>query len=326
LKIAVTGATGGLGRSLVEFLLQKNVEVAALGRNREVGVELTKIGAHFFQGEIGDTTVLKSAFSGCEIVVHCAGLASPWGKWESFYNSNVVGTAAVLDTMRDLNITKLVYISTPSVYFSGRPTINAKESDPLPEPQTFYSRSKLMADELVLEAVKSWRLNAVLLRPRAIFGPYDNAILPRILRVMKKGIMPLADGGTALVDLTAVENVVHAIWLCINSKESFDGEIFNITNAEPMSVRDLTHKVAEILHLKVVFISFPMALLLLMARLSELYAKLFTGREPALSMYAIQSLGITQTLNIENAKKRLGYAPIISLEKAISNFAERQKT
>lgn len=321
MKIAVTGATGGLGRSLTEFLIAQGHQVVALGRNREAGQALAAAGAEFRTGEITDTGYLRGAFAGCELVVHSAGLASPWGEWELFLEANVHGTSAVLQAMEHAGITRLVYLSTPSVYFSGRPIHDVREDSPLPPAQNFYSKSKIMADEIVLRETARRGLNSVLLRPRAIFGPYDKAILPRMLRVMRKGFFPLPDGGNSLVDLTAVENVIHAIDLVIRSPRVFRGEIFNITNAQPMTVRDLTSRLASATGLKVKFAPVPMVWLRGLAAVLEFFARHVTGREPVISRYGIGSLGTTQTLSVEKARRLLGYEPVISLEEAIGNFA-----
>lgn len=320
MKIAVTGATGGLGRSLAEFLLKQRYEVAALGRNERVGRELFVLGADFHGGNIADVDYVTKALNGCDVVVHCAGFASPFGKWETFYEANVKGTENVLHAMRANKIQKLIHISTPSLYFSGKPRENIRESEKLPEPQGFYARSKLMADELVLKEVDMRGLNAVLIRPRAIFGKYDTTVLPRILRLLQKGFFPLPSGGLSQVDVTAVENVVHAIWLALQSTKHFRGEAFNITNGEPLTIKELTQRLAMSMKLNVRFVSIPFPVLIGAASISEFFAKNFFKREPAISKYAIQSIGTTQTLNIEKAEQELGYKPVISVDSALKNY------
>jgi nucleoside-diphosphate-sugar epimerase len=322
MKVAITGATGGLGRSLTEFLLRQHVDVVALGRNPIAGASLKSAGAEFFAGDATDLEYLKHAFAGCDLAIHSAGLASPWGPWKNFYHSNVLGTETVLKAMRDLGIKKLIYISTPSLYFSGEPFENRQESEPLPKQQTFYGRSKLMADKLVLKEVQERGLDAILFRPRAIFGKYDTAIIPRMLRLMKKGFFPLPGGGDARVDVTAVQNIVHAIWLAILSKEKFKGETVNITNGEPVTVRELTKEISDALGLKVKFISVPLWLLRGAASAFEFYADHISGKEPLVSRYSIDSIGTTQTLSIQKAKELLKYEPVITTKEAIKEFAK----
>lgn len=321
MKIAITGATGGLGRSLSEFLLIQGQEVVALGRNHIIGRELEKAGACFSLGDIGDPDYLVKSFQGCDVIVHCAGLASPWGSWDSFYQANVVGTQNVLRAAHKHGIDRLIHLSSPSVYFSGKTITQGAEDFLIPEPKTFYAKSKIMADRLVLEETASRKLSAVLFRPRSIFGKYDRTILPRILRVMQRGFFPLPGGGRATVDVTAVENCIHAIWLALNSKNFFRGEVFNITNGEPLTVRELMLRISEAFQFKVKFFSAPLGVLNRAAKLSELYAQWITHREPLISQYSLESLGTTQTFSIEKARFQLGYSPIVSLNDAIAELA-----
>lgn len=317
MKIAVTGATGGLGRSLVEHLRSKNVEVVALGRNVSIGREIEMTGAKFVAWEIDDEETLARAFAGCDQVVHSAGLAAPWGKWKEFEHANVKGTRAVLAAMRVAGIDRLVHISTPSVYFDGRERVDVKESDPLPEPANLYSKSKAMADDLVRLEVEARGISAVLVRPRSIYGKYDRTIMPRMLRVMERGFFPLPDGGRALVDVTAVENVVYFIWLCLTAERKFRGEAYNVTNGEPMTVKELLEIVAASAKKQVRFVSIPSRILLGGAGLMEIYAKLVTKREPPFAKHSIHSLAVSQTLSIDKAKGEMNYAPIVSTRDSI---------
>ncbi len=323
MRIAVTGATGGLGRSLVEFLLKQNVEVVALGRNKIVGAELAKKGAHFLAGDITDIDYLKKAFVNIDVVVHSAGLASPWGDWSLFYEANVKGTEAVVESARFNQVSRIVHISTPSIYFNGLDRKNISEDEPIPNPQNFYAKSKLLADELILKATAEGHFDSTLMRPRAILGPYDATILPRILKVMRKGFFPLPNGGQALVDLTAVENVVFAIWLAIQKKERLSGAAFNISNGEPMTVLRLVEILSDTLGIKIIFISVPLWLIKTLALVFEFYAKLISRKEPLISKYSIESLGTTQTLSIKKAELVLGYKPILTLKEAILGYIEK---
>lgn len=324
-KIAITGATGGLGRSLAEDLLQSGYEVVTLGRNEKVGKALRDQDAHFFAGEISDEKYVIDALAGCDAIVHSAGLASPWGPWEEFYRINVTGTANVLKAMHVHGIKKLVHLSTPSMYFSGKPFEMFKEDDPLPSPQTFYAKSKIIADDLVREEVKRNHISAVLLRPRSIIGKYDNTILPRLLQLMEKGVFPLPGGGKARVDFVAVENVVHSIKLILESDKYFPAVAMNITNDEPTTVRHLLDVLQKKMNLKVKYINIPISILVPVAGIMEKVADHITHKEPKMTRYTTQSIAVTQTLSIDRAKEMIGYKPVITLDEAVDKFIKERK-
>jgi nucleoside-diphosphate-sugar epimerase len=323
MKIAITGATGGLGRSVAEALLASGFSVVALGRNQSAGADLAHRGARFLAGEITDLAYVSNALKDCDAVVHSAGLASPFGEWSAFFDANVRGTEVVLEAARLCGVKTFIHISTPSIYFTGEDLINIREESAPPVQKSSYGRSKLMADELVFKQAKAQpTVSFALLRPRAIIGPYDTTIIPRMLKVLRRGTFPLPNGGRALIDVTAVENVAHAIQLVLNSAVTFHGEIFNITNQQPMPVRELVSRLADAAGLKPRFLSIPMFVLKPLAIFSEFFARHVSKTEPAISKYAIESIGTSQVLSTEKATRLLGYRPIVSLEDALQNVAK----
>lgn len=319
MKIAITGATGGLGRNLVAHFLKRGDEVTALGRNAKIGAEL---GTRFLAGDLSDASYVRSALAHQDVVIHSAALAAPWGKWSEFEKANVIGTRNVVEASQ--GVRRFVYISTPSIYFSGAPAERISESDPLPTPATHYARSKLMGEEIVNEAVKRG-LPALTLRPRALFGPHDAVILPRIIRVMKRGVFPLPAGGSAKTDVTYVENVVHAVDLCLKADPRYFGHVYNITNDESLTIRELTRLVSETMKLDVRFVNAPLKPLMMAGSLLEKFATHVSHREPLLTSYSVGLLGITQTLDISRAKSELGYKPIVSLREGLALYADWQK-
>ena len=88
-KILVTGATGFLGKYVVQELIEKGYKVLALGRNENEGKKLEKIGAIFCKGDFVEKDKCSSYFQGVDYVVHAGALSTVWGKWESFYSEYI---------------------------------------------------------------------------------------------------------------------------------------------------------------------------------------------------------------------------------------------
>lgn len=127
-KVLVTGATGFLGKYVVEELSQHGYQVRAFGRNRKVGQSLENSSVAFFQGDLIQAKGLTQACQGMDMVVHAGALSTVWGPWEDFYQTNVLGTKYVLDACREAGIQRLVYVSSPSIYAAPRDQIAIKES------------------------------------------------------------------------------------------------------------------------------------------------------------------------------------------------------
>jgi 2-alkyl-3-oxoalkanoate reductase len=323
MKALVTGGTGFLGKRLAAHLLQMGWEVTAIGRNESTGRELLNQGIRFVQADLRDPTKIAKVCAGQDVVFHCAALSSPWGKYADFYNTNVQGTEHVVQSCLQHNVARLIHTSTPSVYMDFTHRLGILESDPLPV--TFanaYVKTKRLA-ELVVEKASAAGLSAIIIRPRGIIGPGDPSILPRLIRANTSRGIPLIDGGTIQLDLTYVDNVVDALVLCSTAKSEACGEIYNITNQEPVQFIQILQQMFKLLKLplKTKAISFQKAYQIAFGL--ELLAKALPGnKEPLLTRYSVGVLGRSQTLDITKASLTLGYKPKVSLSEGLIRFAD----
>ena len=319
--ILVTGATGGLGRNLTHYLLNNGRYVVAIGRNRKIGDQLLSQGVTFIPVDIRNKIHIPESLGECQAIVHCAALSKPWGKYSDFYETNTIGTKNIIELAYKKNC-PLIHISTPSVYFNFRDRLNILENDTLPKQfASFYTRTKKLAEDLVINA--SNRLKFVILRPRGIFGAYDTGFIPRVLRMASKGYFPLLNNGEVIVDITYVENVVEAIMLALDNVEKVSGQIFNITNNQPLKVRNILDILFDALKLKVRLIKTPYPLLKSLAVAMELISGSTNYVfEPPITSYTLGLLKYSQTLNIHKAQTLLNFKPSVSIEEGINRFTK----
>lgn len=322
MKILITGGTGFLGKATALRLKSLGHEVAVIGRNQKAGSEVAAHGIEFIKADLSERDNIIAACKGCEIVIHCAALASPWGEYDVFYQANVIGTRNVLAGCKAHRIRRLVNISTPSIYFDYKHRTNIKETDPLPTPATHYAATKLEADREV-EAARAWGLETISIRPRAIFGPGDRTVLGRLLRMAEKGKVPLINSGVSLVDMTYIDNCVDAILLCINAPAHALGKTYNITNGEPITTRQMLESVCKELNLTVQYQNMPFPVAYVYAAVTEMMHKL-RGKpgEPEVTKYAVGLMSKSQTLDITAARQDLGYAPKVTLREGFRRLAD----
>ena len=227
MKILVTGATGFLGKYVIDELLAHDYTIVAFGRNEKIGKTLENDRVQFIKGDLSAIEELRQAFQSVDAVLHAGALSTAWGPWKAFYQANVVGTKNVLDLCREYAVKRLVYVSSPSIYAAGKDQLNIKESDaPKENHLNNYIRSKLASEKLFSDYPD---VPSIILRPRGLFGVGDTSILPRVLRLSRKIGIPLIRGGEQLMDMTCVENVALAIRLALKAKEAH-GQVYNITN------------------------------------------------------------------------------------------------
>ncbi|PID63435.1 MAG: epimerase [Gammaproteobacteria bacterium] len=317
MKAIVTGATGGLGRNLVAALLARGDEVLALGRNTAIGASLNTT---FTACELSDSQAVLAAFESADVVFHCAALSSPWGEAADFQRANVDATRHILQAMAHHHIEKIVYVSTSSVYFDFKDRRNVTENFLPKQFVNHYARTKYQTERLIL----GHPCQSVIIRPRGIFGEHDQVLVPRLLRVAEKGVLPLVKrlgkpAGSALVDVTYVGNVVQALLLCAD-KPVPSQSIFNISNQEPLTIAEIYRLIADKLQKNFRYQAVPYPVLCAAATAMETTAKAHLTGEPLLTQYALGLISYDQTLNNDKARNILGYRPQFSIAEGLQRY------
>lgn len=321
MRILVTGASGFIGQHAVRHLAALGHTVVATGRNRDKLMRLREQAAQLHVADLADAP-LTVLLRDCDAVVHSAALSAPWGSARAFQRTNVHATRRLAQAARLAGVERFIHIGSPSIYFRFADQYDLDETFQPPRRWiTEYARSKWEAEE-ALRALGMDAPHTLILRPRAVFGEGDQAILPRLLNVAAQGRFPLVGGGRALIDITHVDNVVHAIALALRAEGGDHGSAYNITNGEPVRVRELLQKVFDAVALPVRMRSVPRTLALALASIAEVCAHCRTGcPEPRLTRYGVGVIGYSQTLDISAARHALAYAPVTTIDDGIARFA-----
>lgn len=310
----VTGGGGFVGKAIVRQLLAGGVDVRVVGRHHYPEIEA--LGGRCYVGDICDGGVMDRAATGVDTIFHVAALAGIWGSAENYYQTNVVGTKNVLATCRRQGVPALVYTSTPSVVFNRADIKGGDER--LPYPTRFlchYARTKVTAEEQVLKA-HSETLATCALRPHLIWGPEDPHLLPRLLdKGRKKQLKQIGDGRN-LVDISYIDNVAHAHILAAEnllSSATAGGKPYFLSQGEPVNLWNWIAELYSAMEIPQVAgkVSFPVAYMV--GGVLEMFYNLFSvGSEPKMTRFLAEQLAKSHYFSIDNAKKDLGYEPIVS--------------
>ncbi|MBY0377855.1 MAG: NAD(P)-dependent oxidoreductase [Gammaproteobacteria bacterium] len=322
MKVLVTGGTGFLGKALSLKLQQSGFEVSILGRNPAICAQLEKNNFRIIKADLMDKNAIIDSCENHKYVFHCGALSSPWGNYKDFYSANVLGTRNVIAGCFKHKVTRLIHVSTPSLYFDFKDRRNISEDEPLPaRAVNAYAKTKRLAENEIDSAYQNG-LNVITLRPRGLFGPGDTAIIPRLIRAHQSMPLPLFREGKVLLDMTYIDNVVDALIACTDAPKEALGRKFNISNGQPMQLIELLEKLFNTLEtpLKTRPVNYAMAHSA--ALLTEWFYQLFLpSKEPPFTRYTLGLLAKDQTLDISAAKKILGYHPKISIEEGLKRFA-----
>ncbi|HEY0052446.1 MAG TPA: NAD-dependent epimerase/dehydratase family protein, partial [Caulobacteraceae bacterium] len=282
-------------------------------------------GARFVPADLtaGDLTALAS---GQDVVFHAAALSSPWGDPKVFDAINVEATRRLLAAAQAAGCDAFVFVSTPSVYAAPCDRTGLTEDSPVADPPANdYARTKGQAEREVL-AANAPGFATVAIRPRALVGPDDTVLLPRILRIARGRRFPLINGGEALIELTDVRDAARALMLADRHRARAAGLVVNISGGQPRTVRETVAEVAAALDLHPRFVSVGYGPLAALARVMELVCARLPGRpEPPFTPYSLQTLAFSQTFDLARARALLGYEPRHTPAEAIARAAAALK-
>lgn len=305
MRIVVTGATGFLGGVTARELVRHGHTVTGLGRNAARGAALEAEGVRFIQADLRTPVGWLPALNDTDAVLHAAARSTLWGRWPDFVADNVTVSREVARACAARGL-RLVHISTPSVYNATRLSHHVPETTPVgPRFDSLYAHSKYLAELEVTLA----HPEATLLRPRGIYGPGDTALMPRLTRALRAGRLPRLVRGEVHTELTHVRNVAHVARLALEHPAP---GVFNITDGVPVPIWATLDALADALGVARPARHIPARLAENAARVLELAAHLHPARrEPTLTASGVRLLTRPMTLDLTQARERLGYAPVI---------------
>ena len=323
MKILVTGATGFIGASYVRHLVNTRPDVSVYfsGRDLATGTELASFsGAHFFRGDLADVPYVQLICKDMDVVVHCAGHTGVWGPYETYYHANVLATENLLQAALTSGVQRFVNLSSPSIYFDFNDHLNITEDFLPPRFADNYGRTKYQAERRVARA-HSEQMKTLSLRPRMVIGPGDYAIFPRLIALHDDGLLRQVGEGRNIISLTSLDNMMLALDCAVFGPDEVTGDIYNVADPQPVNFWETVNSLMSSMGLPNVNrkVSYNMAFMA--ASVSEgVHRIIRSPHEPAMMRQKVAILGRSFTLNIEKAKRKLGYNPEFQMQESIDHF------
>ncbi|WP_458108970.1 NAD(P)-dependent oxidoreductase [Arthrobacter sp. R3-55] len=288
MRIAVTGATGFIGGAVASAAEALGWDVVRFARQRGPGLSYWDL-----------TGLPPAQLPRVDAVVHAAAHVADWGAPSLFHRANVLGTRAVAEAFAG---TRLVHISSSSVYPWWEPCVNRAEDEVATRHLSAYGQSKALAD---VEARRHG--NAVALRPHGVYGPGDRTLLPRLISNIQRGHLLSVGHARVKHQLTHVDNLTRAVLASCCS--DIRGAV-NVGDAEPVGLGGVLRQVLDASGLESINIKYlPEPAAMALAGISEAVSRA-NGRNPRLTRYAVSQLGRERTYALERLRYELGIEPI----------------
>lgn len=314
--LLVTGASGFVGSSFMRrFANRSDLTLHGIGRRSQVDLPPS------VQYHALDLTKPFELAINLDVVIHAAARATPWGTRAEFEQQNVIATQNVIEFCRQHGHPRLIYISSSSVFYKNRHQTNLHEDSPIgPEFVNLYAETKYAGELLV----RQYQGEKTILRPRAVFGPGDTVLFPRILRAARAGKLPLFESDNpAKGDLIYIDTLCdYILRACLKPELA---PAYNLTNAEPVAITEFLLEILKALDLPAPKRRIHVNTAWMLAGVIEhLYRILRLPGEPPVTRFGVGVFAYSKTFNPCLTIDDLGL-PSVSVAEGVKRFIDWQR-
>ncbi len=317
-KVLVTGAAGFTGGVLALKLKKMGYDVRGTARYGSKTDFLREAGVELVFGDIGNAEDVKRMVAGCDYIFHIAALYRQANvRDEEYYRVNVDGTRLLLDTACESRVKKFVHCSTMGVcgHLAHTP---ADEGAPY-NPGDIYQITKMEGEKLALNCFRGGRMNGVVVRPAAIYGPGDMRFC-KLFKMINRRCFFVIGKGQHFFHTVYIDNLVEGFILAME-KDVPSGEVFIIADNEYMSLNDFFEMIADELGAKRPTIHIPAWPVQILGSVVEKICIPF-GITPPIYRRRVDFFTKNRAYDISKAKEMLDYTPKVSVMEGIARTSE----
>ncbi len=303
----VTGASGFIGRHVLDALLAEGTSVRALVRTDEAAAEM-RGGAEVLIGDVRDPHVLSEAARGVDVVYHCAAAVGPAFPPREIWDVGLSGARNVLEALRQAGSGRAVLLTSVNV-LGTRHLDNASEDLPCRRSGDAPADVKIAIETLAWDYERRYGVDVTVLRPGLVYGPRDRHNLPQMIRALRRGKFAFIGSRDNVAPIVHVSDLVQAILLAGRTPAS-RGRAYHVTDGSRTSIGQFIDHLAGLIGCppprKVLPYTIPYLGCLFFESLSRM--RLYRGKPP-ITRNSLRHLGTSRSFNIERASRELGYLP-----------------
>ena len=319
----MTGTGSLLLGGVASELLRRGDEVVCL--QRRPAAFMGHQNAHEVLADICNADAVALAAKGCDAIIHGAARVGVVGSQKEFYDTNVLGTENILRAAEQQSISRLVFVSTPSVAHTGASLVGAPAGRAeIGRLRSYYAESKAIAERTVLNARNS-QLAVVAIRPHLVWGPGDTQLVGRIVERAKSGRLAVVGTGNALVDSTYIDNAISAHIAALDALHigsACDGKAYVVSNREPRTVNELMRSMCESAGVPFEPRHLSLTLGIRLGALVERLWPLMQSSEPPITRFIAEQLGTAHWFDQRVVHNDLKWAPSVTLDEGFKQLTQ----
>lgn len=314
MKALVVGGTGFIGSHIVDYLIQRGIEVRVLFRRKRNVSHLNERRIEFVYGNVLNASSLKQCTANVDLVYSAFGILGHWGVPEKVYwDVNVKGVRNLLESCVNCNIKQLIHISSAGVLGPIPDGVIADESFPF-NPSNVYERTKCHAEKEILRYGKTQGIPFTIIRPEFAYGSRDMHVL-RLFKAIKTGRFFLLGNGQSYLHPTYIDDLVQAVGLCTANRNAV-GNTFLIAGERPYTVQELATIMAGELEVRLPDVKIPLVLANAAARVLECGARV-SKFEPVLTTSSVKFFSENRAFSCQKARTELGFVPEVDFREGV---------
>jgi len=307
MTVLITGASGRIGKHLVNALLKEGENVRVFIKEKIVEADNIET----FYGDVLDIESLKKAVEGVDVVYHLAAIVDYLAPQDLMYKVNVLGTRNLLEVSKGK---KIIYLSTTAVMGKKLKEIPANENTPC-RPSNYYGKTKLEAEKLVRKN------GGIILRSADVIGP-GSFVNDVVISKLEEGKLPFIGDGKNFIHYIHINDLIHALLLIKERGRS--GEVYIVAGKDVRTQKDCWNLICKYLNVSPPTKSVSVTLAKIQAY-SKLLKFKINKEQPNIIPEYVEKITANRTFDISKARKELGFDPKISYEEAAQEMVEEYK-
>ena len=241
-RIVIIGASGYIGKFLVDALEKTSYDILAIKHNASVSSNV-----EIFSADITNPSALDTVLKDDDIVLNLVGQIIP--DLKKFTITNILGNIYLLNSCVQKKIKKIIFLSTINVYGEnmGEPSLE----DDSRKPSSDYAIIKSLIEDLYKIYSKQHDLNVSILRLSNIYGPNASGIIGKLIHsIDSTEPITIYHNGEQIRDFLFIDDIVSGIVKIIDSPPN-SYEIINLSSGIGISINNLISIIEKISHKKV---------------------------------------------------------------------------